>query len=104
MLLLSNGGSMELDPAKLNRLDIKYHEQVVNLTPDGHDDKTCYLSDLGKSLSHRFEHSGDLADCDRAILVQEQAVSIAPNGNDDKPEYMSNLVNSFLCRFDRRPG
>jgi hypothetical protein len=56
---------------------ISIHEQAVNLTPDGHDDKPCYLSDLGKSLSRRFEHSGDLADCDRAILVQEQAVSIS---------------------------
>ena len=46
-----------------------------------------------------FEHSGDLADNDRAISGYEQAFNLTPNGHANQLLYLNNLDNSFLSHF-----
>ena len=72
----------------------------MNLTPDGHADKPGHLSNLGNSFLGRFEHSGDLADSDRAISTCKQAVNLTPDGHADKAGRLNNLGNSFLRHFE----
>jgi hypothetical protein len=75
------------------------HEHAFRLTPDGHADKPDCLDNLGNSFAHRFEHSGDLMDIDKAISYHEHAVHLTPDGHADKPGRLNNLGNSFLCQF-----
>ena len=55
---------------------ISAQEQAVDLIPEGHAGRPTYLSNLGVSFMHCFNHTGEMADIGKAISVQEQAVDL----------------------------
>ncbi|KAJ7835221.1 CHAT domain-containing protein, partial [Mycena leptocephala] len=76
-------------------------EDAVHLTPDGHPDKPCKLSNLGNSLLTRFGWLGDLNDLNNSVLRAEDAVRLTPDGHTDKPMMLNNLGNSLFRRFEQ---
>ncbi|KAF7358269.1 hypothetical protein MVEN_00876000 [Mycena venus] len=79
----------------------KMLEDAVQLTPDGHPDKSSRLNNLGNSLAHRFERLGDLSDINKSVLLFEDAVQLTPDGHPAKPSLLNNLGNSLFRRFER---
>jgi hypothetical protein len=75
-------------------------EDAVQLTPEGHPEKPSRLSNLGISLSCCFQHSGNLNDLNKSILMFEDAVQLTPEGHPDMPSRLSNLGNSLLSCFE----
>ncbi|KAJ7199961.1 TPR-like protein [Mycena pura] len=90
------------DPGLLDiNQSVEMLESAVQLTPDGHPDTPSRLSNLGNSLSRRFERLGDLSDINKSVLMFEDAVKLTPDGHPDKPSRLSNLGSSLLGRFER---
>jgi len=76
-------------------------QNAVDLTPDGHPNKPCYLSNLGNALQTRFERVGNLTDIENAILSNQNAVDLTPDSHPNKPMRLSNLGNALQTRFER---
>jgi hypothetical protein len=76
-------------------------EHAVQLTPDGHPDKSAMLNNLGNSLLHHFKRLGDLGDMKMSVLMKEHAVKLTPDGHPNKPSMLNNLGNSHLICFER---
>ena len=66
---------MSYKNADLDRA-IAAYEAAVSLTPDGHQDQTELLSQLGLSLFKRFEYFGSVADIDNAIFTLEGSLML----------------------------
>ena len=52
-----------------------------------------------KSLSYRFEHSGNKQDISEAIQHQQHAIQLTPKGHTDLPKWLNSLGNSYLYCF-----
>jgi tetratricopeptide (TPR) repeat protein len=79
---------------------ISSHKDTVQLTPDGHTDKSSRLNNLGTSLLTCFERLGEMGDIEKAISSHKDAVQLTPDGHADKPSRLNNLRNSLLTRFE----
>jgi len=72
---------------------------MVQLTPDGHADMPSQLSDLGQSLSDRFQCTGDLTNIVNAISANQRAVQLTPDGDAQMPSRLNKLGISYALRF-----
>ncbi|KAF8193139.1 CHAT domain-containing protein [Mycena galopus ATCC 62051] len=75
-------------------------EDAVQLTPEGHPDKPCWLNNLGNSLFRCFERLGKLSDLNKSVLIFKDLVQLTPDGHPDKHSRLNNLSNSLTCRFE----
>ncbi|KAF8545977.1 hypothetical protein OG21DRAFT_1368101, partial [Imleria badia] len=76
-------------------------EDAVRLTPDGHPAKPLWLNNLGRSLSIRYEHFGDVSDLQKSISLLEDAVRLTADEHTDKPPLLDNLGHSLSSRYTR---
>ncbi|KAJ7872575.1 CHAT domain-containing protein [Mycena leptocephala] len=89
-----------LDPIDINE-SVMIYQQAVKLLPVDHPHKPASFSNLGNSLSCRFEQSKDLGDLNESILMLQQAAELTPDGHPDKPGYLNNLSSSLWARFQQ---
>ncbi|KAJ6505610.1 CHAT domain-containing protein [Mycena vulgaris] len=91
VLLQSYKGSGTVDD--LNQAVCAYNDAV-------RDDpgSVINLTDLGRSLLHRFERFGSLLDIHRSIEMLEDAVRLTPDGH---PESLDVYANALDRRFER---
>ena len=82
---------------------IWYQERAVQLTPlaDEHGELPGLLSNLGNSLSSRFDKTGDMQNISDAIQHLQRAVQLTPDGDADFPLRLSNLGDALSSRFGR---
>jgi hypothetical protein len=64
-------------------------ENVVQITPEGHEDLPMHLINLGKLYQSRFKLTGKMADISEAILSGQKAVQLTPEGNVALPVYLT---------------
>ncbi|KIJ30106.1 hypothetical protein M422DRAFT_187563 [Sphaerobolus stellatus SS14] len=74
-------------------------QQVLDILPNGHPNKTACLNNLGLSLRERFRFLGSVTDINVAISLQQQAIALTPNQHPNLPGYLSNLGNALHDRF-----
>ncbi|KAH8810260.1 CHAT domain-containing protein [Flagelloscypha sp. PMI_526] len=79
---------------------IELDRKAVDLTPDGHPDKSKYFHNLGSSHQMRFERLGKIVDIIKAIESQWQAVDLTPVGHPNRPMYLNTLGSSHQIRFE----
>src|ERR1700691_4282537 len=75
-------------------------QQVVELTDDGHPDKTTHLSNLAVSLVARFEHLSKLTDLEESLFNSQQAIELTYNGHQDMAQHLSNFALGLGAHFE----
>ena len=80
---------------------IPFQQQEVELAPNGRDDMSSQLNNLGLSALSRFERTGDISDISTAISILQRAVQLTPNGDASLPGRLNNLGYSFRGRCER---
>src|SRR5438045_1607125 len=83
-------------------------QQIVQLTPHDHLDRTMYLDNLNNSLQKRFERTESMDDIertesmddiDRVIRTNEQIIESTSNNHLYHARRLNNLGTALLTRF-----
>ena len=72
---------------------------AVQLTNEGHPNKSLYLSNLGISQRSRFECLGEMSDIEDSISSLLRAVQLTDDEHPSKAMYLGNLGGSQMRRF-----
>src|SRR5947207_7037150 len=75
--------------------------QAVELTPEGHPNRSMYLNNLAIALHSRFERMGSMDDLDRAIVTNAQAIEFTVEDHPNRAMYFNNFGIALQSRFER---
>ncbi|KAJ7153995.1 CHAT domain-containing protein [Mycena crocata] len=73
----------------------------VNLTPEGHPERTDRLNDFAGAMAYRYRRFGQLNDLEAALPTQQQVLELTPAGHPDKASRLQSLGVLLTDRYRR---
>jgi hypothetical protein len=87
------GDFQDLDDA------LKYGQEAVEATPEGHTNLTQWQHSLAESYRHWYQHTGDLQELEAALMYGQAAVAATPEGHLYLPQCYKTLATLYLQQY-----